>query len=76
MATTLTFREPEVADDGRSRIYDGEWDRWMILVQTDGTCSIRDYAEEEWLEGDFPTLDAAKAEVQRLYEAELRAVGL
>jgi hypothetical protein len=68
----ITFREPEHDADGRSRIFDSWADRWMILVDTDGTCSIKDYHEdvEDWIAHDL-TLAEAKAEVQRLYDNEL-----
>lgn len=69
----ITFHPPATADDGRTRIEDSAWGRWMILVETDGTCSIKDYHEDvdDWVAHDLPTLDAAKAEVQRRYDNEL-----
>lgn len=72
----ITFHEPDTATDGRTRIEDATWGRWMILVETDGTCSIRDYSEQEWLPATYPTLDEAKAEVQRVYTMFLAEAGL
>lgn len=82
----ITFHTPETRDDGSQTIEDAEWGRWVIHVNPDGTCTIKVYDDETYWVYDpadrdmtptvFPTLDAAKAEVQRLYADELRAVGL
>jgi hypothetical protein len=57
-------------NEDQQGISSDDW-RWLIRDNEDGTFSVRDYVEEEWLKRDFLTVEDAKNHCETVHAQEV-----